>query len=481
MANMQQKSNQHIKKSFMKKNIKKMSIAAIAALAMVSCSHEEGMSYEEFRTVQYNAAFVQKYGTIDSNHTWGFGSAVTRAAAEFGWEKTEDYGVFEAEVQQEILKAFPEGVKAENIFNNYEFTSAGPFTVYPLYGQTSNTNAIGYYYYNPVDGIETAVFVDPFLENAKSLSSNDFYYSNGTEKSWMTPEYVFGQGANGLAPEGYKIYVKGYTINIPIGYRVGFYLKNGEGNVHYSNTKLNEKGDYYSAVKLYDNGHLYFGLEDWDNQYNNSDLDCNDIVFGITSVNLPTPVDPDEVPEETPKNEPEYNEFGTPVSGRIFCEDLGSTGDFDFNDVVFDADIAEDNSTTIVLLAAGGIYDITVAGVHIHDVLGDGIVNTGVKEGVESYTIKLSAAEATAMGISYAAGIGSIPVKVYATTDAGLFTEYELRNTVGGAPQKICVGQSTKWVIEYEDIVNAYPSFKSWVQDSKTANTFTDGVEKYLY
>lgn len=180
----------------------------------------------------------------------------------------------------------------------------------------------------------------------------------------------------------------------------GFYLKNGEGNVHYSNTKLNEKGDYYSAVKLYDNGHLYFGLEDWDNQYNNSDLDCNDIVFGITSVNLPTPVDPDEMPEETPKNEPEYNEFGTPVLGRIFCEDLGSTGD---------------------------------------------------------------------------------PVKVYTTTNADMFTEYELRNTVGGAPQKICVGKGTKWVIEYEDIVNAYPSFKSWVQDSKTANTFTDGVEKFLY
>lgn len=470
----------------MKKNIKKMSIAAIAALAMVSCSHEEGMSYEEFRTVQYNAAFVQKYGTIDPNHTWGFGSAVTRAAAEFGWEISSDYdATFDTQYYLDVLECLPEGVKAGGKLTDYEFVSNGPFQFSIIYSQTSGADKVGYYYYNPKTQSVADKTEVVFVDNIQNLGDYvQISYDGGA--SWEGMGMYAGpnpwNGGWGRTATGSK--AKVFTVNVPAGYRVGFFLQQGDFKA-YSNSDLNNETNgaknYYSAVVKKDGETYLVGLEDWNNQYNDSDLDCNDVIMAINGGNIPTPVDPDEVPEETPKNEPEYNEFGTPVSGRIFCEDLGSTGDFDFNDVVFDADIAEDNSTTIVLLAAGGIYDITVAGVHIHDVLGDGIVNTGVKEGVESYTIKLSAAEATAMGISYAAGIGSIPVKVYATTDAGLFTEYELRNTVGGAPQKICVGQSTKWVIEYEDIVNAYPSFKSWVQDSKTANTFTDGVEKYLY
>ncbi|MCH5312697.1 MAG: hypothetical protein J1E57_12220, partial [Prevotella sp.] len=64
--------------------MKKFVFGLMALFAVVSCTnHGEWMTYEEFQAAKYNAAFEQRYGTIDPNHDWGFGStrAVTRAAA----------------------------------------------------------------------------------------------------------------------------------------------------------------------------------------------------------------------------------------------------------------------------------------------------------------------------------------------------------------------------------------------------------------
>ena len=74
----------------MKKNFLIKGMAALAVLVLASCSHEEGMSYEEYQLAQYNANFVKKFGNIDPNHDWGFGDgtrAVATRAAET-WDGT---------------------------------------------------------------------------------------------------------------------------------------------------------------------------------------------------------------------------------------------------------------------------------------------------------------------------------------------------------------------------------------------------------
>ena len=72
---------------------------------------------------------------------------------------------------------------------------------------------------------------------------------------------------------------------------------------------------------------------------------------------------------------------------RVIAEDLSASeaGDFDFNDVVFDVVKAEGGKTTLKLIAAGGVYKLTVGGQEVHELFeqqakADGtypMVNTG--------------------------------------------------------------------------------------------------------
>jgi len=146
-------------------------------------------------------------------------------------------------------------------------------------------------------------------------------------------------------------------------------------------------------------------------------------------------------------------------SGRIICEDLGGIGDFDFNDVVFDATIYESGKTIITLQAAGGTLPLTVAGIEVHEAFGvstKDMVNTGVGIVKDAYTFEASE--------KYNSLI-EIPVIVMHNANATNMERYtiELKAEIGKAPQKICVPTSFEWPKEYKSIEDAYPGFKNWV------------------
>jgi len=143
------------------------------------------------------------------------------------------------------------------------------------------------------------------------------------------------------------------------------------------------------------------------------------------------------------------------ASGRVFCEDLGAIGDFDFNDVVFDAYIYESGKIDIEVFAAGGTLPISVAGNAI--TLGK-MMNTGVNSKDETQKIYVSAETAAANNWTT---IKSIPIVVSQTNGAG---DVILEAEQGQAPQKICVPLGTKWADEYVSIENAYPNFVKWVK-----------------
>jgi hypothetical protein len=159
--------------------------------------------------------------------------------------------------------------------------------------------------------------------------------------------------------------------------------------------------------------------------------------------------------------------------GRIMCEDLGTIGDFDFNDVVFDAVIYTDGTTEITLLAAGGTLDLTVAGVEVHGEQGFNVgktdniwnmVNTG-EPGEKPYTnhpIEKKDPVTFTAAKKYNSLI-DIPIVVRKQEGRNI-TEYNLTAVVGQAPQKICVPIGTSWDDEYISITKAYPSFVDWVE-----------------
>ena len=135
---------------------------------------------------------------------------------------------------------------------------------------------------------------------------------------------------------------------------------------------------------------------------------------------------------------------------------MGNIGDFDFNDIVFDAIIHESGKTEITLLAAGGTLDISVDGVNVGEVMGK-MVNTGLTK-VNTYYFESE---------NLYNNLIDIPIVVTKTDAAGVVTSYELTAEMGKAPQKICVPVTFKWCKEYKNIKDAYPGFKDWVTGGK--------------
>ena len=150
-------------------------------------------------------------------------------------------------------------------------------------------------------------------------------------------------------------------------------------------------------------------------------------------------------------------------SGRIFCEDLGTIGDFDFNDVVFDAKVyywkkkGTASHTEITLLAAGGTMKITVAGVDVHKAFGQPdskMINTGddskCVKGLDPVLFKAETAYASLYDIPIVVKHGA--------------AERVLEAKPGKAPQKYVAPIGTKWADEYVNVTKVYPKFKEWVE-----------------
>ena len=151
----------------------------------------------------------------------------------------------------------------------------------------------------------------------------------------------------------------------------------------------------------------------------------------------------------------------TPKGQRIMCEDLGTTADFDFNDIV--VDVYNDwrgypgnngaAATIVTVRAAGGTLPATVAGKDIHNLFGvdtKDMVNTGIKT-----------APVAIFRIPQVNNAKDIHIMV--GNDGGT---WELKTATGAAPQKILVPSTTKWSKEYKNIMKSYPNFEKYVQDA---------------
>lgn len=160
----------------------------------------------------------------------------------------------------------------------------------------------------------------------------------------------------------------------------------------------------------------------------------------------------------------------TDVSRTIICEDLGSIGDFDYNDAVFDVTIYSDedgNHAKITLKAAGGTLKLTVGDREIHEaLLKDGktyengsypMINTGA--GVEAAPVEFIYHFPASVKDNF---INNIPV-VVTYKDGSTKT---LEATKGQAPEKIAVLKGFECPSEKQNIKNKYSHFKDYVADT---------------
>ncbi|MBQ8607382.1 MAG: DUF4842 domain-containing protein [Bacteroidaceae bacterium] len=421
---------------------------------------------------------------VDGIAEVAFGTSQTKAATSRTTD-SEEYLEFEPAVLEALNAALPENEDADNktgLLNNYEFVSNGTFTLSPIYGKTSANLELGYYYYNPqtqtvaektdvvlIEDLSVAGIAQTFNPQAGNWVYDPNTGTSSPTGAWENYNYQY-IGSEWTNWGHTKIRAKAYTINVPQGYRVGFYLKNLSGNYPklYSNVALNEDGYYYSAT-VNQNGNLFVGMEDWIREESNGVADCNDVVFSVdaaSAAELPDPVDPD-----TPSGEETTMEY------IIACEDLGATDDFDFNDVVFSVSHVSGSTTaTVKMLAAGGTLPVyikygTMNLGEIHDLLGVSshvMVNTGngTTANVTSQEIEVPA------DFSMSTDMGGFSITVVKGGDEEVTVDIAAPGK-GEAPQMICVASSTwVWPTERTSIVDAYPDFGDWGQNYASNQTW---------
>ena len=223
---------------------------------------------------------------------------------------------------------------------------------------------------------------------------------------------------------------------------------------------------------------------------------CTPGYTGIAET-ITIPIDQGETTEDRVKIETtieHYKKTELIEQGRVFCEDLGqiSTNDLDFNDVVFDAYVYKETTqtrtiiledgvlrsdvtvnvdstykTTIVLLAAGGTLQLSLAGSEVHNLLGGNPTTTIINTATDSqgaYGNTFYTNDPVVMGTDFSySSIVEIPIKVFYTSGKTL----ELKAEQGWAPHKILVPIGTKWCRERVNIANAYKDFLNYVGSSQ--------------
>jgi len=251
--------------------------------------------------------------------------------------------------------------------------------------------------------------------------------------------------------------------------------------------RVYDNSEFYTGNgKIINN--LYVSVDEQTGLYNNlegmlnvnNSGNGNSVIVEKGQANIVIPASTCNGGAEIPAYTPGQGSANTSNSQRfiIACEDLGSTMDVDFNDVVFSVGhVAGKKEITIVPLAAGGTlaaeiwYKEQKVG-EIHEMLGaentETVINVtnNITNGGITKTISISDEN-----WSFADSWQDFSIKVTGNNEGSVFVKAP---TVGTAPFMIVAPASWKWPREYVNIEDAYPDFKGWSQDAGTNLNWAD-------
>ena len=419
--------------------MKKILLLLSLIVCFASCSKTEFLNdYNEIKEAQYNQAFESNFGKIANNHDWGFGVVdygTTRAANVNGNLWYQDWVRPVNITDEEKTKVVAEFSKVRKNEVNSVHIDWNNYWVQQVYKGEATYN----------DGFGNSIGVA-----SSKMNKLIAYNSNYKETVWW-PEYKEIEGGY----EHVNNFNDGnntteYTDDVTHEKFIGTTLMvnmNAEGIVDqfgYHNSV--DSKDHFEYIILEIDGAYYVGFDFYathpEGQEANKNMDvARDWIFNDWIVKI-----------SPAKRNITYKK-------RIICEDLGAIGDWDFNDVVFDA-LIKDGKTYIKLLAAGGTLELTVAGKEVHSEFG---IPTSTMVNTNNGTVRKDPVEFE-IDFEYLS-YNDIPVIVRSKNGANVYTTYELKTKIGAAPQKIAVATDFEWCDERESIEDKYPAFKTYVGD----------------
>lgn len=430
------------------------SLAAILAGSFSSCREADlGFNEEEIAKAafekEYKENFERDYGKIAPGHTWGFMNPFgTRTD---GGDPTIIDPYPGVSNQYRIVRdasGNPTGGQSEHIGGGggYNQDVLGEYAYKyapPAITEAEQTYVRDYVYSHPNDGFTSCPLNNYFIQN---LGLNPHTYpgvDNNNNSKTINNEHMdllvfdqvhFESFNNGT---GYDYYVTNTEIKDP-NYHcsdnkddLGPIAIKNEYDVEYTYTAKQVHNAYrYYLVPGYG---LYLCFDYATNSQNGAycgDGRYDDWILKIT---------------------PGLNE-----KFRVFCEDLGSTLDLDFNDLVFDyAFIPGINKISIEIKSLGGTLPISLGG---KDLKGDNLTcNLNVTNNVGSETLNRNI---PVFYLDYST-IESVPIIVKNNQRGECF----IANTTGGAPYLLRVPANTAWPGENVRIETVYSDFKFYVTD----------------
>ena len=439
-------------------------------------------SVQKKHQMTYEQAFVSRFGTPSPNLDWGFGPRTTAATRslnstwtnypkvgtravtstdESNWTLSEGYTATFGQSYYEKIEQYMPELQPTRGSDNFEFVSTGSFEFSVIFAKTTSKNEIGYYYYNPEKESLSERHEVTFMNNLQDQYTNGSYFKVIKENNGVEEEYVPDYSESGYdmwSLSGIKeVRAKVFTINVPAGYHVGFWIKNHTSNwpIFYSNVAMNPDNYRYSAVVDLDDDTYLVGLEDWYRQAWGDD-DCNDIIMSVKKGTNPPPI---IIPTE------EYEEI------RVMAEDLtvGQETDFDFNDIVYDVrrylkDVGDyhEEQVVVIVRAAGGTLPLYILDddheVHklfnadIDEMVNTDAQNRGMKgKNADPYVFTLENPS------RYGSTIGEIAknIPVWVIKD-NVRCDLTVPNATEGIAAKIGVGTDYNWCEERRDIDDKY-------------------------
>ncbi|MCC8119941.1 MAG: LruC domain-containing protein [Bacteroidales bacterium] len=377
----------------------------------------------------------------------------------------------------------------------------GPIEVTYQFGGTAYKNVFAYYYWqddeDPMSAVKYILMEDGLPQHNVFLNDAETQVTDGMSWPNIISMVEAGTYASDRGPDAYMVGTKYNLVyfdengvasyDFPNGTNIAFVMisygnssDNFPQDSEYAQYMLSSVSDHNAQLgKYYDSengigevaavtykadGTIVLGFED------GTDKDMNDILMLVNGV------DGSEIIEV-------IAEVNDPQSWLIACEDLGSTGDYDFNDIVFKVShVVGETYVVFTPLAAGGVYAANVYHNNvdlgeIHNLLDGTTAANGSYPMLNTSSYTSSSTNGTITvgeDFSITDNMGGFSIVV-----TGKETTITIHApNAGTAPQMMCLPGDWKWPKEYTDIRTAYPNFKNWSEDSESTdwiNTVTSG------